>query len=83
MVDKLAIKMLREMRPPYAGIVIDIVENDSYVGLRVYENQIMSLSDEKQYGIMMHLHEMRKVLLQFGYKCFFEGGKGDPPRSAP
>jgi hypothetical protein len=40
----------------------------------------MSLSDEKRYGIMMHLHEMRKVLETFGYKCFFEGAKGDPPR---
>jgi hypothetical protein len=81
MVDKLCIKMLKEMKPPYTGIVIDITENPSYIGLRVYENQIMSLSDEKRYGVMMYLHEMRKVILQFGYKCFFEGAKGDPPRS--
>jgi hypothetical protein len=73
--------MLKEMKPPYTGIVIDITENPSYIGLRVYENQIMSLSDEKRYGVMMYLHEMRKVILQFGYKCFFEGAKGDPPRS--
>lgn len=81
MIDKLAINMLRDMKPPYPGIVIDITENPSYIGLRVYENQIMALSDEKQYGIMMHLHEMRKVLMNFGYKVFFEGSKGDPPRT--
>ena len=80
MVDQLCIKMLKEMKPPYPGIVVDITENPSYVGLRVYENQVMSLSDEKRYGIMVHLHEMRKIVLQFGYKCFFEGSKGDPPR---
>ena len=68
------------MKPPYEGIVVDIVETKSYVGLRVYENQVMALSDERQYGIMLHLHEMRKVLLNFGYKCFFQGAKGDPPR---
>lgn len=82
MVSKLCLKILKGMKPPYPGIVIDITENPSYVGLRVYENQIMSLSDEKQYGVMLHLHEMRKVILQFGYECFFEGAKGDPPRSA-
>ena len=81
MIDKLCIKMLKEMKPPYPGIVIDITESPSYVGLRVYENQIMALSDEKQYGVMMHLQEMRKVIETFGYKCFFEGEKGDPPRS--
>ena len=80
MIDKIVIGMLKQMKPPYEGIVIDIVETPSYVGLRVYENQIMSLSNERQYGVMLHLHEMRKVLLNFGYKCFFQGEKGDPPR---
>lgn len=81
MIDKLCLKMLKQMKAPYPNIVIDIVETDSYVALRVYENEIMALSNEKQYGIMMHLHEMRKVVEQFGYKCFFEGKPGDPPRS--
>ena len=80
MINKTAIGILKQMKPPYEGIVIDIVETDSYVGLRVYENQVMSLSNERQYGVMLHLHEMRKVLLNFGYKCFFQGAKGDPPR---
>jgi hypothetical protein len=80
MINKTAIGILKQMKPPYEGIVVDIVETDSYVGLRVYENQVMSLSDERQYGVMLHLHEMRKVLLNFGYKCFFQGAKGDPPR---
>jgi hypothetical protein len=80
MIDKIAISILKQMKAPYPNIVIDITENPSYVGLRVYENEVMSLSDEKRYGIMIHLQEMRKVLETFGYKCFFEGAKGDPPR---
>jgi len=80
MIDKTVLGILKQMKPPYEGIVVDIVETKSYVGLRVYENQVMSLSDERQYGVMLHLHEMRKVLLDFGYKCFFQGAKGDPPR---
>ena len=80
MIDKTVLGILKQMKPPYEDIVIDIVETNSYVGLRVYENQVMSLSNERQYGIMLHLHEMRKVLLNFGYKCFFQGAKGDPPR---
>ena len=81
MIDKLCINMLKQMKPPYKGIVVDITENPSYVGLRVYENQVMALSSDKQYGVMMHLHEMRKVVQNFGYKCYFEGAKGDPPKS--
>ena len=80
MIDKTVIGILKQMKPPYDGIVVDIVETPSYVGLRVYENQVMSLSNDRQYGVMLHLHEMRKVLLNFGYKCFFQGEKGDPPR---
>jgi hypothetical protein len=80
MIDKTVLGILKQMKPPYEDIVIDIVETNSYVGLRVYENQVMSLSNERQYGVMLHLHEMRKVLLNFGYKCFFQGAKGDPPR---
>ena len=80
MIDKVAISILKQMKPPYPNIVIDITENPSYICLRVYENEVMSLSDEKRYGFMMHLQEMRKVLETFGYKCSFEGAKGDPPR---
>ena len=80
MIDPLCIKMLKQMKVPY-GIVVDITESPSYVGLRVYENEVMALSSEKQYSLMLYLHEMRKVVQQFGYKCFFEGEKGDPPRS--
>lgn len=80
MIHPLCLKMLKNMKAPY-GIVIDITENNSYVGLRVYENEVMALSDEKRYGLMLYLHEMRKVVEQFGYKCLFEGEKGDPPRS--
>ena len=80
MINPLCIKMLKAMKAPY-GIVVDITENPSYIGLRVYENEVMSLSSDKQYGLMLYLHEMRKIVQQFGYKCFFEGEKGDPPRS--
>lgn len=43
MIDKVAISILKQMKAPYPNIVIDIVENPSYVGLRVYENEVMSL----------------------------------------
>ena len=79
MIDPLCVKILKGMKVPY-GIVVDITEAPSYVGLRVYENEVMALSSDKQYGLMLYLHEMRKVVERFGYKCFFEGEKGDPPR---
>ena len=68
-----------QVRPPYRGLVIDFVEFPDYIGLRIYENQIMSMDSSKQYSVMEYLHMLRNVIESFGVKCFFDGAKGDPP----
>lgn len=80
MIDQLLVKVLKDNKPPY-NIVVDIVDTHYYVALRVYENEIMSLSNEKQLLVMEYLHKMRKIVMDFGYKCHFQGVPGDPPRS--
>lgn len=74
---------IRAVKPPY-GIIVDITTNpdyEGYLGIRLYENQIMSMSEEKQQGVMMYLQTVRMVIESFGAKCFFDGIAGDPPRS--
>ena len=81
------VKFTKEMKiaalqipPPYKGLVVDFVEFPDYIGLRIYENQIMSMDDAKQYSVMEYLHLVRQTIESFGVKCFFDGAKGDPPR---
>ena len=73
-------KILKENKPPY-NIVIDIVEMPKFLALRVYENEVMALSNEKQMIIMEHLYKLKGIVEQFGYVCDFQGVPGDPPRS--
>jgi hypothetical protein len=78
--DPLVFKIIKENKPPY-NIVIDIVEMPKFLALRVYENEIMALSNEKQMIIMEHLFKLKGIVEQFGYVCDFQGVPGDPPRS--
>lgn len=80
MINKLLVKVLKDNKPPF-DIIVDLVETPHYVALRVYENEVMSLSNERQLLVMEYLHKMRKIVMDFGYKCHFQGVPGDPPRS--
>lgn len=79
MVDKLVLNVLKDNKPPY-NIVVDIVETPGYLALRVYENEVMSLSSDKQLIVMEYLHKLRNIVMTFGIKCHFQGVPGDPPR---
>lgn len=71
---------VRAVKPPYAGIAIDFVEFPDYLAIRIYENQIMSLSDGQKVSVLEYLHKLRDILISFGAtKVFFDGIKGDPP----
>lgn len=78
--DPLVYKVLKENKPPY-NIVVDIVEMPDFLALRVYENEVMALSNEKQMIVMEYLFKLKEIVHKFGYKCDFQGVKGDPPRS--
>ena len=78
--DPLVFKILKENKPPY-NIVIDIVEMPKFLALRVYENEVMALSNEKQIIIMEYLFKLKNIIEQFGYTCDFQGAPGDPPRT--
>ena len=78
-IDKLLINVLKDNKPPY-NIVVDIVETPQYIALRVYENEIMSLSNDRQALVMEYLHRLRGIVTDFGIKCHFQGVPGDPPR---
>lgn len=78
--DPLVYKVLKDNKPPY-NIVVDLVEMPTFLALRVYENEVMSLSDEKRMIVMEYLFKLKGIVKQFGYTCDFQGAPGDPPRN--
>jgi hypothetical protein len=71
---------VHRLKPPYKGLIIDFVEHEKYVGIRIYENQIMSMNEMQKVSIMEYLQLLRTTIESFGVKANFDGAKGDPPR---
>ncbi len=72
---------VQQIKPPYRGMIVDIVEFPDYLAVRVYENQIMSMSESQKVGVMEYLQLLRTTIESFGVTCHFDGAVGDPPRS--
>jgi hypothetical protein len=72
---------VQRIKPPYRGMIVDVVEFQDYLAVRVYENQIMSMSEGQKVGVMEYLQLLRTTIESFGVICHFDGAVGDPPRS--
>lgn len=72
---------VQRIKPPYKGMIVDIVEFDNYLAVRVYENQIMAMSEGQKVTVMEYLQLLRSTIESFGVTCHFDGAIGDPPRS--
>lgn len=73
------LKQLRLLKPPNR-LVVDIVDADQFIELRIYENQVMEMNANQQDAVMNFLHKMRSIVESYGYRCYPMGVKGDPPR---
>lgn len=72
---------LKIIPQPYAkGMTVDFVEFPEYLAVRLYENEIMSLSDLQRVSVMEYLHLLRNTASLIGYDLHFDGVAGDPPR---
>lgn len=70
-------KAIREIKPPYKGVVIDIRKRPNYIAIVAHENNIMEFSQEKRMGIMEWLLQIRTMIQNFGVRCEIEGIKYD------
>ena len=64
---------VREIKPPYRGISFDIVDRKDYVSIRVKEELIMSMDNEKQIAVMEYLFQVKSLIESFGLVCDLEG----------
>ena len=66
---------VREVKPPYPGIQFDIIDRKEYISLRIKEEVLMSLSDEKQVAVMEYLFNIKLLIESYGITCDIEGLK--------
>ena len=66
---------VREIKPPYPGISFDIIDRKEYVSIRIREDILMNLSDEKQVGAMEYLFKVKLLIESYGITCDVEGLK--------
>jgi len=66
-------KAIRDINPPYKGIVLDIRKRPNYLALTVYEENIMEFSQEQRMNIMEYLLNVRAMIQNFGVRCEIEG----------
>lgn len=66
-------KAIREIKPPYKNIKLDIMRRPNYLALVIHENNIMEFSQEQRMGIMDYLLKVRSMIENFGVRCEIEG----------
>ena len=70
-------KAVRQVKPPFPGIVIDIAEYPEFLTIRMYEDNIMSFDINQRVTITDYITLVRKVIESYGVRCEFEGVPGD------
>jgi hypothetical protein len=70
-------KAVRQVKPPFSGIVIDIAEYPEFLTIRMYEDNIMSFDINQRVTITDYITLVRKVIESYGVRCEFEGVPGD------
>jgi len=68
-------KALRELKPPYKGIILDVRARPEWIALVVYEENIMSYNVHQQENIMEWLWMARDLIASYGTRCEIEGIK--------
>ena len=68
---------VRQVKKPFPGILIDIVEYPEFLTIRMYEDNIMSYDINQRVVITDYITLVRKVIESFGVRCEFEGVPGD------
>lgn len=66
---------LRNLKPPYKGIILDVRTRPNWIALVVYEENIMSFNPHQQENIMEWLWMARDLMQSFGTRCEIEGIK--------
>lgn len=71
-------KTVRQIPKPYGGYEVStVLYPDGLVTLRVYEDQIMSFSQDRRADILLYLETAQSAVRALGVRCELEGVQGD------
>lgn len=74
---KLAVSELSRRKPH--KFALDVIEYPDYLGLRIYENEIMGMNDSQRENVFNFILMVRDRLEELGnVKVYPEGVPGDP-----
>lgn len=72
-------RLFHEIKPPYPGLIVDVVEYPDYLALRVYKSNIESFSESQKVALAEYLYRLRDSI-RSETRCHIEGVENDPPR---
>ena len=68
-------KAIRRLKPPVKGLIMDIKAMPNFIGVTVYEENIMEYSESEREAIMKYLLMVRDVIKSYGTPCELNGVK--------
>ena len=68
-------KALRQVKKPVKDLKLDIKAMPDWIGLVVYEDNIMQYDIDKRADIMEYLILCKKLIESYGVRCEIEGVK--------
>lgn len=72
-------KIVKTTPCPYRGFVVDVVEHQDYLELRVYEENIADYDIDQKVALAEYLYRMRDAIRLTGTKCHIQGQLGPVP----
>jgi hypothetical protein len=74
-------KAIREIKPPYKGLLVDVRARPDWLALVIYEHNIMEYDVDQRVNIMENLLMMRSVIESYGVRCELEGIRAKEKKS--
>lgn len=71
-------KIFKTIRPPYPNFIVDMVEYQDCLALRVYKDNIESFSENQKVALAEYLYRIRDAI-RSECKCHIEGVENAPP----
>lgn len=71
-------KIFKGTKPPYPNFIVDLVEYEDYLALRVYRDNIESFSEAQKLACAEYLYKIRDAI-RSEVKCHIEGVTDAPP----
>lgn len=74
-------RIFKGTRCPYPNFIVDIVEFEDYLALRVYKDNIESFSEPQKIALAEYLYKIRDAI-RSEVNCHIEGVTDAPPARA-